>query len=103
MRAACRTAEMVSPMDLKKACLSFETLQLPLRVRNLKSGVTVIESGMATEEQVDERMKAAVADKGEAYFNASYCHQATMSTARQLQECMPRLPSGVWQDSLRFV
>ena len=61
-------AEMVSPLDLKKACLSFEKLQLPLRLRNLKSGVTVVESAMASAEQVDERMKAAVADKGEETF-----------------------------------
>ena len=56
---------MVSPLDLKKACVSFEKLGLPLRLRDLKSGVTVVESAMASEEQVDERMKAVVADKGE--------------------------------------
>eukprot|EP01047_Picozoa_sp_COSAG01_P067669 COSAG01_NODE_9604_length_2394_cov_1.369063_3_plen_107_part_01 len=61
-------AEMVSPLDLKKACLSFDKLGLPLRLRKLKSGVTVVESAMASAEQVDERMKAAVADKGEETF-----------------------------------
>ena len=59
---------MVSPLDLKKACLSFDQLKLPLRLRNLKSGVTVVESAMASDEQVDDRMKAVVADKGEQIF-----------------------------------
>lgn len=61
---AARGIEMVSPLDLKKACLMFEPLKLPLRIRNLKSGVTVVESGMASEAEVDERMKAVVAERG---------------------------------------
>ena len=64
----CCIAEMVSPLDLKKACLSFDQLGLPLRLRNLKSGVTVVESAMASDEQVDERMKDVVAGRGEQTF-----------------------------------
>jgi ESCRT-II complex subunit VPS36 len=61
---AARGIEMVSPLDLRKACLMFESLRLPLRIRNLKSGVTVVESGLASEAEVDVRMKAVVAERG---------------------------------------
>ena len=39
-------AEMVSPDDLVQACKTFDTIGVPFRTRSLRSGVTVLESGM---------------------------------------------------------
>ena len=39
-----RGTEMISPEDLYRACVLFEELQLPVRLRKFDSGVLVVQS-----------------------------------------------------------
>ena len=78
---AARGIEMVSPLDLKKACGTFGRIGSPLRVRSLKSGgqsptpatarvsrftelcvvaVAVVESNSASDAEVDKRLTGTV-------------------------------------------
>jgi len=53
---ARQTTEMVSPDDLYRACLLFETLNLPVRLRAFPSGVSVVQLAVMTDAQIGEDM-----------------------------------------------
>lgn len=43
-----RGTDLISPMDLMKACKLFQPLGLPLRIRVFESGVIVVQTGELT-------------------------------------------------------
>jgi ESCRT-II complex subunit VPS36 len=56
--------EMVSPDDLMRACSTFPTIGVPLRMRKLKSNVMVIESEAASDPAiVDARLGEILGEK----------------------------------------
>lgn len=54
--------ELVSPLDFEKAARSWETLKLPVRLRQFKSGVLVVQSSDRTDEKTIKTLLAWLHD-----------------------------------------
>eukprot|EP01132_Coremiostelium_polycephalum_P005331 gene5331-6649_t len=59
-----RGIELISPDDLYRACLLFEQLDLPLRLRKFDSGVMVVQSIHENDEQVAKEIIDIITIKG---------------------------------------
>ena len=55
---------MVSPDDLMRACMLFDKLSLPVRLKKFDSGVNVVMSANESDEAVAKRMAAQVQKQG---------------------------------------
>ncbi|KAN0029079.1 hypothetical protein ACTFIV_010949 [Dictyostelium citrinum] len=59
-----RGIELISPDDLYRACLLFESLDLPLRLRKFDSGVIVVQSKDENDEQIAKQILDIINENG---------------------------------------
>jgi len=55
---------MISPEDLYRACVLFEELNLPVRLRRFESGVLVVQSHTLSDSTVADQMKDLIDKHG---------------------------------------
>jgi len=59
-----RGSELISPEDLYRACVLFEELNLPVRLRRFESGVLVVQYATHNDKTIAEQMKQLVEEHG---------------------------------------
>eukprot|EP01108_Squamamoeba_japonica_P007104 TRINITY_DN5906_c0_g1_i1.p1 TRINITY_DN5906_c0_g1~~TRINITY_DN5906_c0_g1_i1.p1 ORF type:complete len:306 (+),score=122.07 TRINITY_DN5906_c0_g1_i1:262-1179(+) len=59
-----RGTQMVSPDDLMRACMLFETLQLPVRLKKFDSGVNVVMAASESDDVITDNMLAQIKKRG---------------------------------------
>jgi ESCRT-II complex subunit VPS36 len=59
-----RGTDMVSPDDLLRACMLFEPLKLPVRLKKFDSGVLVVMAAAESDEAIAKKMEAEIKKRG---------------------------------------
>ncbi|KYQ90246.1 vacuolar protein sorting 36 [Tieghemostelium lacteum] len=79
-----RGIELISPDDLYRACLQFEILQLPLRLRKFDSGVIIVQSQYENDEQMAKEILDIITEKGPiTAFDLSKIQQISLSLSTE--------------------
>jgi len=82
-----RGTELISPEDLYRACVLFEELDLPIRLRKFESGVLVVQFATHNDKSVAEQMKQLLEAHGPltALSVSSYTKVSPALALEQLQ------------------
>jgi len=82
-----RGSELISPEDLYRACVLFEDLNLPVRLRRFDSGVLVVQSSVHNDTTIATHIKQLVEEHGPltALDVAKYKRLSPALTLEQLQ------------------
>ncbi|EGC29761.1 hypothetical protein DICPUDRAFT_42424 [Dictyostelium purpureum] len=79
-----RGIELISPDDLYRACLLFESLDLPLRLRKFDSGVIVVQSKDENDQQVGKEILNIIKDHGPiSAFDLSKIQSISLNLAKE--------------------
>ncbi|EGG22141.1 vacuolar protein sorting 36 [Cavenderia fasciculata] len=80
-----RGIELISPDDLYRACLLFEQLNLPFRIRKFDSGVIVVQSKDENDEQVAKEIIEIIRENGGSItpFHLSTIQQISLNLSKE--------------------
>jgi ESCRT-II complex subunit VPS36 len=87
-----RGTEMVSPDDLMRACMLFEPLKLPVRLKKFDSGVLVVMAAAESDDAVAKKMEAEIKKRGPlSAFSLSQALSIPLILAREQLELAEKL------------